>query len=126
MVVRKLLKHELEDKVIELESELNSWKQKYLELNEEYKELDEENNVLLTKVDLLDRIENKIDSIHNRVNEFQKPTITGFIFTVMDRIFFNKPIVTLTNFNDNVDDESDSYDESDSDSVIEPPSPCNT
>ena len=123
MVVRKLLKHELEDKVIELESELNSWKQKYLELNEEYKQLDEENNVLLTKVDLLDRVESKIDSIHNRVHEFQKPT-----FTVMDRIFFNKPIVTLTNFNDNVDDDSDSDSESESDSdsdcVIEPPSPC--
>ena len=131
MAGRKLLKHELEEKVTELETELNSWKKKYTELNEQYELLDEQNTSLQTQVDLFERVESKLECIHNRINEFQRPTISGFLFTLLDNLLFNKPVVQLNSVNDedeeeeedeeDEEEENEDEDEEDNDIVIEPP-----
>ena len=61
---RKLLKHELEERVIELETELTSWKKKYDELTYQYELLDKQNTALHTHTDLFERIENKLNKRH--------------------------------------------------------------
>jgi len=128
---RKLLKHELEERVIELETELTSWKKKYDELSHQYELLDKQNTALHTHSDLFERIEDKLNNIHTAVNEFQKPTITGLICTFLDGILFNKPVIQLNNSNrvdysseeEDEEEEDEEEDEDEDDIVIEPPTP---
>ena len=123
MATRKLLKHELEDKVTELESELTVWKNKFKELNEQYEMLDEQNTVLQTQTDFFERVESKLEDISTTVNELQRPTITGFIFTFLDNLLFNKGgVIKSNNLNDGNNiyvDEVDYSSESESESEEE-------
>ena len=129
---RKLLKHELEERVIELEKELTGWKKKYDDLSHQYELLDKQNTALHTHTDVFERIEDKLNNIHTAVNEFQKPTITGLIYTFLDSILFNKPVIQLNNSNridystEEEEDEEEDEEEEDEDVddiVIEPPTP---
>ena len=117
MAGRKLLKHELEEKVVELEAELKNIKEKHIVLNDQYELLEKQNTVLQTEVDSFERFENKLDNIYKIVYDLKRPTIIGVICTFLESILFNKPTTSPNNFsnhyNEEQDDEEEEEDEED-------------
>ena len=113
---RKLLKHELEIKVKELETELKKWKVNYHELSDQYDNLEKQNSIIYAQTHWFQRLENKLQHIDNVISNDRYTTITGTIMALIERFIYGKPLLRCDESDSNEGDESDSNEGDESDS----------
>jgi len=112
---RKLLKHELEIKVTDLETELKKWKANYHRLNNQYDILEKQNSIIYAQTHWFQRLENKLQHIDNIISNDRYTTITGTIVALIERFIYCKPVLRCNESDSNESDSNES-DSNESDS----------